>query len=144
MEQRLSLVTLGVKDVAASRAFYEQLGWRASGASQEGVAFFQMGGGALALYGREDLRRDAGLAPAGDGVAAITLAQNLPSPEAVEMLSHLSPHFRSSTEGWPLEEAKKLSWPEQLKLWKERIARFPDVQFHTVTVSVAITAAPTR
>ena len=52
MEPRISLVTLGVSDVARSRRFYEALGWRASGASVEGTVFFQLGGMALSLYGR--------------------------------------------------------------------------------------------
>ena len=62
MEQRLSLITLGVADVARSRRFYEALGWRASGASQEEVAFFQLGGIALALWGRAELARDTEVA----------------------------------------------------------------------------------
>ena len=62
MEQRLSLVTLGVADLARSRRFYEEgLGWRASGASAESVVFFQLGGVALALWGREALAEDARL-----------------------------------------------------------------------------------
>lgn len=44
MEQRISLVTLAVKDVAASRRFCERLGWKASGASGSSIAFFQLGG----------------------------------------------------------------------------------------------------
>ena len=85
IEPRLSLVTLGVRDIAVARAFYERLGWRASGASQAGVAFFQLGPLVLSLYGREDIARDAGLAPAGAGFAGISLAQNLDSPEAVDV-----------------------------------------------------------
>src|SRR5262249_6489701 len=59
MEPRLSLITLGVADVARSRRFYEALGWRASGASEAEVAFFQLGGIALSLWGRAELARDA-------------------------------------------------------------------------------------
>lgn len=84
MEPRLSLVTLGVRDLARSRAFYERLGWRASSASQEGVAFFQLNGLVLSLYGRDDLARDAGLEPTGTGFAGFSLAQNLASPAAVD------------------------------------------------------------
>jgi catechol 2,3-dioxygenase-like lactoylglutathione lyase family enzyme len=51
----LSLVTLGVRDVARSRAFYERLGFRASSASNETVVFFDAGGVVLALFGREAL-----------------------------------------------------------------------------------------
>ena len=49
MEQRLSLITLGVSDLARSTAFYERLGWQRSVRKAEGVAFFQLGGIALAL-----------------------------------------------------------------------------------------------
>lgn len=64
MEQRLSLITLAVANVAESRRFYERLGWRASfAAAGDEVAFFQCGGMALSLYGREALAQDAGLPP---------------------------------------------------------------------------------
>ncbi|MDR3500098.1 MAG: VOC family protein [Parvibaculum sp.] len=86
MEPRISLITLGVADVARSRRFYEALGWRASSASQEGVAFFQAGGMALALFGREALAEDAGLADAGSGFGGIALAQNMRTQEAVDQL----------------------------------------------------------
>ncbi len=93
MDRRLSIVTLGVASVPAARRFYETLGWTASSASQgDDVAFFQLNGMALALYGRSALAADMGLG--GDGVLAgalsgfsgITLAQNLQSPEAVDQL----------------------------------------------------------
>lgn len=57
---RLSLVTLGVRDVARSTIFYEALGWRRSSASQAGeVSFFHTDGGLLALYGADNLAADA-------------------------------------------------------------------------------------
>ena len=52
MEQRVSIVTLGVADLQRSREFYERLGWRRSMAKSEGIVFFQAGGMALALYPR--------------------------------------------------------------------------------------------
>lgn len=79
MEQRLSLITLGVADLARSRRFYEEgLGWRPSGAGNDEVAFYQLGGLALALWGREDLAADAGLPRPGpaEGFAGIALAHN--------------------------------------------------------------------
>lgn len=79
MEQRLSIVTLGVDDVARSRRFYEDLGWRASGAGDGSIAFFQAGGIALALYGREALAADAGLPDAQSGSGGIVLAHNVRS-----------------------------------------------------------------
>ena len=62
MEQRISLITLGVTDVAQSRHFYEHgLGWHPSSASNEQVTFFQTGGMVLALYGKTALAQDAHL-----------------------------------------------------------------------------------
>jgi len=65
LSPRLSIVTLGVASVAKSRAFYEALGWRASSASQETIAFFQLSGVVLALFNRNHLADDATVAPAG-------------------------------------------------------------------------------
>lgn len=83
MEPRLSLVTLGVADLAVSRAFYGRLGWRESSASTLDVAFFQAGGTVLALFGRQALAEDAGVAAAGSGFAAVALAHNTRSKDAV-------------------------------------------------------------
>ncbi|MGH7265187.1 MAG: VOC family protein [Candidatus Rokuibacteriota bacterium] len=76
MEQRLSLVTLGVADVGRSRRFYERLGWKASAASVESTVFFQLGGMVLALWGRGALAEDAGLPDAGSAFGGIALAYN--------------------------------------------------------------------
>ena len=57
MEPRFSLITLGVANVARARQFYEALGWKASSASQDDVAFFQLGPIALGLYGRSALAK---------------------------------------------------------------------------------------
>jgi catechol 2,3-dioxygenase-like lactoylglutathione lyase family enzyme len=76
MEPRISLVTLGVADMARARRFYEALGWRASGPS-EGVTFFQAGGMILSLYGRDALAEDAHLPPGASGFGGITLAYNV-------------------------------------------------------------------
>jgi predicted lactoylglutathione lyase len=83
MEQRVSLITLGVADVARSRRFYEALGWHASGASQEDVTFFQAGGMVLALWGRSALAEDAQLAD-GHGFGGVALAYNARTREAVD------------------------------------------------------------
>ena len=84
MEPRISLITLGVSDVARARAFYERLGWKASSASQDGVAFFQGNGLALALFGRKDLAEDAGVDDAPPGFSGISLAYNARSREEVD------------------------------------------------------------
>ncbi len=85
MDQRVSIVTLGVASVPAARGFYEALGWTASSASQgDDVAFFRMNGAALSLFGRAALAADAGVADSQPGFPGITLAQNLGSPAAVD------------------------------------------------------------
>ena len=87
MDQRLSLVTLGVSDVAQARAFYERLGWRAAEESTDEIVFFQMNGGfALGLYGRAALAEETKLPDAGPGFGGITLAHNLPTRAAVDAL----------------------------------------------------------
>jgi catechol 2,3-dioxygenase-like lactoylglutathione lyase family enzyme len=77
MEPRISLITLGVADMPRARRFYEALGWRASGASSEGVTFFQLGGLILSLYGRAALAEDAHLPAEAAGSGGVTLAYNV-------------------------------------------------------------------
>ncbi|MGN9756942.1 VOC family protein [Streptomyces sp. SD31] len=85
MEQRISLVTLGVSDVARSRAFYEALGWR--GQEVEETVFFQAGGLALVLWSRDELARDCGLTDgAAAGFGGIALAHNVRSDAEVDAL----------------------------------------------------------
>ena len=84
MKQAISFITLGVRDLARSRAFYRALGWRESSASQPAVAFFQAGSVAFALFGREALAEDATVSPAGNGFPAFTLAHNVASEAAVD------------------------------------------------------------
>ncbi|MBB5751149.1 VOC family protein [Prosthecomicrobium pneumaticum] len=81
---RLSLVTLGVADVARARAFYEALGWRAASASTPEVAFFPLAGAVLALFGRNALADDANVSPAGDGFSGFALAHNVESVARVD------------------------------------------------------------
>lgn len=90
MEQRLSLVTLGVVDLARARAFYEALGWR--GQEVERTVFFQAGGLALVLWGRRELAADCGLGdgsgPGGSaaGFGGVALAHNVRSDAEVDAL----------------------------------------------------------
>ena len=84
MEQRISIVTLGVADLERSRAFYERLGWRRSMKQADGVVFFQVGGMALALYPRADLAKDANVAPQRHGFAGIAIAYNARSRDEVD------------------------------------------------------------
>ncbi len=84
MEQRISIVTLGVADLGRSRDFYQRLGWTPSAASNEAIIFFQAGGVAVALYPRAELAKDANVAPEGTGFSGITIAYNARSREEVE------------------------------------------------------------
>lgn len=86
MDQRLSLVTLGVRDLTASRAFYKRLGWKENPPSNEHVAFFQCPGMIFALWGRDQLAEDAQVAGPGSGFANISLAQNVRSKADVDRM----------------------------------------------------------
>jgi uncharacterized protein len=83
VEQRLSLVTLGVSSLPRARAFYEALGWRTGAEPDADVVFFQAGGTVVALWGREELAADTGVEDDG-GWGGITLAHNVRSPEEVD------------------------------------------------------------
>ena len=86
MEQRLSLVTLGVRDVSRATAFYQALGWHLDGGvddETDHIAFFQAGGLILALWDRAKLEHDSGVQDAG-GWGGVTLAHNVRSPAEVD------------------------------------------------------------
>lgn len=84
MEPRVSVVTLGTADIDRSRRFYEALGWH--GTSPDGeVVFVQAGGMVLALWSRELLAEDSGVADGG-GWGGVTLAHNVRSPEEVDQV----------------------------------------------------------
>lgn len=85
MEQRVSIITLGVSDLERAKAFYEQLGWR--GQEVQETVFFQAGGMALVLWGRDKLARDSGLEGTGrGGFEGMTLAQNVRSEAEVDQI----------------------------------------------------------
>ncbi len=83
MQQRLSLVTLGVGDLARARAFYEALGWRSDCEPGSEVVFFQSGGMVVSLWSRRELAADSGVEDEG-GWGGVTLAHNVGSREQVE------------------------------------------------------------
>jgi uncharacterized protein len=83
MEQRLSLVTLGVSDLGRARAFYEALGWTTRAAPDDDVVFFQAGGMVVALWGRDQLAEDSAVEDPG-GWGGVTLAYNARSPAEVD------------------------------------------------------------
>ena len=83
---RISFVGLGVRDVAASTAFYSSLGWELSDASNAEISFFRTVGGLLMLYGDEALAKDVGAPPPPAGAQpfrGVTLAINVESAEVV-------------------------------------------------------------
>ncbi|MBI2586482.1 MAG: VOC family protein [Rhodospirillales bacterium] len=84
MEQRISLLTIGVGDLEKSRKFYERLGWRRSVKDAKGVAFFQAGGIVLSLYPRADLAKDAQVAAKGSGFPGFAIAYNARTKDEVD------------------------------------------------------------
>ena len=85
MRQKLSLVTLGVKDLPAAIEFYRDgLGWKPSSASENNIVFFDLGGVGLALYPKNLLAEDATVNPEGSGFTGITLAHNAKTMEEVD------------------------------------------------------------
>lgn len=86
MEQRISLITLGVSDLARAKRFYEALGWR--GQEVEQTVFIQAGGMAVVLWGEDRLADDAGLGdrdrPASGSFRGMALAQNVRSRAEVD------------------------------------------------------------
>jgi catechol 2,3-dioxygenase-like lactoylglutathione lyase family enzyme len=83
MEQRVSLITLGVRDLERARTFYEALGWTTACEPGSDVVFFQSGGMVLGLWGRAELAADSAVEDGG-GWGGVTLARCLPSAEAVD------------------------------------------------------------
>jgi hypothetical protein len=90
MQQRISLITLGVRDLARARRFYEQgLGWQASAFSSDEVAFFQVGGMVFALWSEAALAAEVDAPPPGGGARpfrGVALAHNVPNPQLVDAL----------------------------------------------------------
>jgi catechol 2,3-dioxygenase-like lactoylglutathione lyase family enzyme len=84
MEQRIALLTLGVRDLAKSTAFLERLGWRRSVRGAEGASFFQCGSIALSLFPRSELAKDAGILDDGAGFGRFSIAHNARSKDEVD------------------------------------------------------------
>lgn len=83
MEQRLSLITLGVRDLRRAREFYEALGWRPAADDNDDVVFFQAGGMIVAFWDRGRLAEDSTVADGG-GWGGVTLAYNTRTPKEVD------------------------------------------------------------
>jgi len=84
MEPRLTLITLGVGEIARARKFYEALGFKAGRASEESVTFFPAGGVVLALFGRAALAEDATVADSKPEFSGVALAHNACSEADVD------------------------------------------------------------
>lgn len=84
MTPHLSVVTLGVEDIARSRAFYEALGFQASSDSNANVTFFDAGGVVLALFGRCALAKDAAVEDSAPGFSGVSLAWNVANDAAAD------------------------------------------------------------
>jgi catechol 2,3-dioxygenase-like lactoylglutathione lyase family enzyme len=83
MQQRLTLITLGVSDVERARRFYEGLGWSTGAEEGDDVVFFQAGGMVVALWDRAKLAEDSAVSDSG-GWGGVTLAYNTRTPDEVE------------------------------------------------------------
>ena len=83
MRQRVSLITLGVRDLARARRFYEALGWETGAEPEDDIVFFQAGGMIVALWDRVRLAEDSGVEDGG-GWGGVTLAYDVRSPEEVD------------------------------------------------------------
>lgn len=85
MEPRISIITIAVDDLDAQAAFYEKLGLKRHSGIADGVAFFQMGGAILGLFGRKDAEADSGIS-FGSGVSRVYLAYNTRSEAEVDQV----------------------------------------------------------
>ncbi|MDP8921415.1 MAG: VOC family protein [Chloroflexota bacterium] len=107
MEPRISLITLGVRDLPRAVRFYRDgLGWPVSSVGGDEVAFFRTGGIVLSLYPRHLLAADANLPDEGAGFGGIALAHNVRSKELVDAV--LAEVVRAG--GTILKPAEDASW----------------------------------
>jgi predicted lactoylglutathione lyase len=102
VDQRLSLVTLGVADIDRAKAFYEALGWVTKTEPGMGVYFFQAGGMVVAVWDRAELAKDSGVEDSG-GWGGITLAYNTRSPEEVDSVIEEARAAGAAITGEPAE-----------------------------------------
>ena len=84
LPQRLTMITLGVSNIARSASFYEALGFRPAEFDSPDVRFFDMNGVVLGLYGHDALAKDATVEPQGQGFRGVALALNLANEQAVD------------------------------------------------------------
>ena len=96
MDQRLSVITLGVRDLGPARAFYEAMGWHSDAAPEDDVVFFQAPGMIVALWDRARLAEDSAVEDTG-GWGGVTLAYNARGPAEVDaVIARRAPRGRRS------------------------------------------------
>ncbi len=103
--QRVTLITLGVADLDRAKAFYAALGWSPA-EEQEGVAFYQLAGQVLGLFGKEALAADQGRPGAELSTGAMTLAQNFPTEAEVNTAFDAA----LAAGATPLKRPEKVFW----------------------------------
>jgi catechol 2,3-dioxygenase-like lactoylglutathione lyase family enzyme len=107
MDQRLTIITLGVRDVRKATSFYENVfGWKKTASSNKDISFFHLNGMELALFDKTALAEDARVSPVGKGFKNFTLAYNAKSATEVDSL------FATLTAkgAKPLKKPEKTSW----------------------------------
>jgi catechol 2,3-dioxygenase-like lactoylglutathione lyase family enzyme len=106
LDPRISLITLGVEDVARATAFYERLGWKKSSASQDTVTFIKLKGTVLGLFARQSLAEDAHVENTTKGFSGIALAHNVTSERGVDAVYK----FALSCGATPVKAPEKVFW----------------------------------
>lgn len=107
MEQRLTIITLGVSDIKESEKFYSGvLGWKKTETSNENIIFYNLNGIQFALYPKNKLAEDANIEPEGSGLGAFTLAHNLRSIDEVDALFKYLKDLKVKI----LKEPQKVFW----------------------------------
>jgi uncharacterized glyoxalase superfamily protein PhnB len=125
MRQKINVITLGVKDLQKALDFYEKgLGWKKSSASQDDIAFFQLGGIVLGLYPRKLLAEDATVNEKGTGFSGITISYNAKSEKEVdEVLKQVE------------ELGATIIKPGQKVFWGGYSGYFKDLDGHLIEVA---------
>lgn len=118
MEQRVSLITMAVSDLARARGFYERLGWQ-NASRDDGIVAFDLIGATLGLYPWESLARDMGIDPTVEHAPRMTLSHNLRTREEVDALFE-----RACALG-----ARSIKEPHEV-FWGGYIAYFADLDGH--------------
>ena len=106
MSPHISMVTLGVADIAKATAFYERLGFKKSGASQEAVSFLKAGPAVLGLFGRDALQEDAKAGNIWTGNGGTAVAMNYASEAEVDAMMAKAEEAGASI----LKPAEKAFW----------------------------------